>query len=104
MADSRFVVLDRVRAQAMSLGEAGRAWLATLDDQIATLARDWELTLGRAMSGGTESIVVEATMADGREAVLKIGLPGIDPTSPEARALRTACGRGLAHVCRRHAP
>src|SRR5262249_43390833 len=53
--------------------------------------------------GGTESLVVEARTADGRDAVLKIAIPGLDPTAGELRTLLAAQGRGYAKVFRHDA-
>jgi streptomycin 6-kinase len=58
------------------------------------------LTLGEQRSGGTASIVIEATTADGEDAVLKLCVPGLDPTFSELRVLLAANGRGYARALR----
>jgi streptomycin 6-kinase len=89
---------EKVRSAALARGEAGRAWLAALPGELERLARDWRLEIGRAAGGGTESYVVDATMADGRAAMLKIKLPGTDPGQQERRTLAAADGRGYARL------
>jgi streptomycin 6-kinase len=85
MKDAALQVPDKVRRKAVSLGEAGVAWLAELDGLVRDLATKWQLSIGRTLSGGTESFVAEATTAEGEEAVLKIAIPGVDPTASELR-------------------
>jgi streptomycin 6-kinase len=89
---------DRVRRKALTLGEAGVAWLAGLDGLVRDLAAEWKLSIGRALAGGTEAFVAEARTADGEDTVLKIALPGLDPTHGELRTLLAAQGRGYANV------
>jgi streptomycin 6-kinase len=93
-------VPDKVRRKALVLGEPGGAWLAGLGALVTDLAAEWGLQIGRTLPGGTEALVVEARTADGQEAVLKIAIPGLDPTASELRALLAAQGRGYARVLR----
>ena len=60
---------------------------------MASLAQEWALTIGATLRGGHAALVVEATLADGTAAVLKVGVPGTrrDLTF-EATALRLADG------------
>lgn len=86
------LVLDEVIVNRARLhGAAGEAWLRGLDDLAASLAAEWGLTLGGLMRGGTEAAVIEATLPDGRPAVLKLTIPGQDPDLGEQRVL-LACG------------
>jgi streptomycin 6-kinase len=96
-------VPERVRRRALAVGEAGVAWLAGLDDLVCDLASEWRLSIGRTLSGGTEAFVAEASTAEGRDAVLKIAIPGLDPTAGELRTLLAAQGRGYAEVFRHDA-
>src|SRR5215475_13344365 len=96
-------VPDRVRRKALTLGAAGVAWLAGLDDLVSDLAAEWGLSIGQALSGGTESFVAEARTVDGQGAVLKIALPGLDPTHGELHTLLAARGRGYAKIFRHDA-
>jgi streptomycin 6-kinase len=91
---------DEVRATAEELGSVGRAWLENVGDVVSALADEWELTLSRQRSGGTASVVIEATTADGKEAALKMCVPGLDPMFSELRVLLSANGRGYARVFR----
>src|ERR1700687_760201 len=79
MNDPALQVPDKVRRKATALGKAGVAWLAGPDDLVRALATEWDLSIGRPLSGGTEAFVVEAQTAEGEDAVLKIAIPGLDP-------------------------
>jgi streptomycin 6-kinase len=89
-------VPSAVQRRAEAAGEAGRAWLAGLPALTAALAAEWGLTLGRVFAGGTAALVVEATTAAGRRAILKVSLPGVDEN--ESQVLIAAGGRGYAEV------
>ena len=45
-------VPDQLRRKAAALGEPGRGWLADLPAVIASLERDWDVTVGPALRGG----------------------------------------------------
>ena len=94
---------DRVRRRAVALGEAGVAWLAGLDGLVRDLATEWHLAIDQALPGGTESFVAKVRMAEGQDAVLKLAIPGLDPTASELRTLLAAQGRGYAKVFRHDA-
>jgi streptomycin 6-kinase len=87
-----------VRLKAVSEGAAGEAWLAGLAGAVLGLAAEWNLSIGRTLGGGTGALVVEATTADGRAAVLKLDRPERDPPAGELRTLLAARGRGYAEV------
>lgn len=83
------------RAKVASLGEAGTAWVDALPRTLADLCREWELTLGRPLPGGSASYVVRARTAAGEPRVLKVALP--DPAlAGEAAVLAAAGGQGYA--------
>jgi streptomycin 6-kinase len=88
-----------VRLKALAAGKVGEIWLAGLGRILIELAQSWKLTLGQPLLGGTEALVVEATTADGRQAVLKI-LPPAPARMPagELETLLAADGRGYAEV------
>ena len=67
---------------------------------VSELATEWALSVGPTLSGGTEAFVAEVTMADGREAILKVGLPGRDQATNELRTLLAVRGRGYANIYR----
>jgi streptomycin 6-kinase len=100
MKNAPIQVPDQVRRKALALGEAGAAWLAGLGGLVRDLAAEWDLRIGRTLTGGTEALVVEATTAEDQDAVVKIALPGLDATAAELRVLLAARGRGYARVFR----
>jgi hypothetical protein len=79
-------------------GETGRAWLGSLPQQIGELERCWAITVGEPARRGSESLVAEARTSGGLEVILKIVIPGIDPTRQELRILRTANGADYAKL------
>ena len=91
---------EPLRLRAKAAGADGEAWLAELPQMLAQLAAEWALRPGATLRGGTEALVVEARMADGREAVLKLSPPFGDGISGELRALNAAAGRGYARLYR----
>ena len=89
-----------VRLKAHGLGEEGMGWVSSLDEMAAGFESDWSLTLGSVLAGGTEALVIEATLNDGGLAVLKLGLPGSADISAEVRAYELAAGAGYAKLLR----
>jgi streptomycin 6-kinase len=91
-------------SRTRSAGEspAARQWLEDLDELIAALARDWGLSTGASLNGGTVSVAVEATTAEGQPAVLKLVMPcqhdGWEALAHEAEVLRLAQGRGCVRL------
>jgi streptomycin 6-kinase len=91
---------DRVRRRALSLGAAGVAWLEGLDNLLRDIATELRLSIEQILPGGTESLVVNVRTAEGEDAVLKIAIPGLDPTARQLRTLIAARGRGYVGVIR----
>lgn len=89
-----------VQRRAQVLGTRGHEWLANLPSDVAALADEWLVELGPVRDGGSEALVIEATMTDGTLAILKIGLPGSESGRREARVLEAANGRGYARLFR----
>jgi len=89
-------VPDVVRAKAVQAG-AG-AWLAGLSELVAGLERDWGITVGRALDGGTEAYVAEAVLGDGTPAVLKLLVPRPGQAADEITVLRLADGAGCVRL------
>lgn len=90
---------DEVRNKVITDGNA--AWLDELPSAVTSLAQDWALTIGATLRGGHKAFVVEATLADGTAAVLKVGVPGNRHLlTCEATALRLADGDGYASLLR----
>ncbi|WP_395674676.1 aminoglycoside phosphotransferase family protein [Inquilinus sp.] len=98
---------EEARCRAHLAGPSGAAWLAGLDGLVRDLAAEWGLSALRPLPGGTAAFVAEARMADGRPAVLKLAVPGLDPAAGGLRTLLLAEGRGYArlyrHDCAREA-
>jgi streptomycin 6-kinase len=95
----RLDVPDEVRNKVVADGNA--AWLNELPSVVESLARDWSLTIGATLRGGHAALVVEAALADGTAAVLKVGVPGTRrDLGFEAAALRLADGDGCASLLR----
>jgi streptomycin 6-kinase len=103
MKNASIDIPDKVRRTALARGEDGLAWLSALGCLVAELEREWNLSVGRTFSGGTEAFVAEAVMVDGRQGVLKIAIPGLDPSGRELRTLLAANGRGYVQVLRHDA-
>ena len=103
MKEAALVIPDRVRRTALAHGKGGLEWLAGLARLVAELEREWDLSIGRTFSTGTEAFVAEAVSADGRQAVLKIAIPGLDPAARELHTLLAANGRGYVQVLQHEA-
>lgn len=84
--------------RAETLGVTGRAWVAALPETVKQLERLWSIKAGASLAGGSESLVAEATLPDGTNAILKIGLPGTADLNAEATVYRLAAGRGYAQM------
>lgn len=93
MAD--LILPEHVRSRLQLLGDAGQAWHDELPSVVDGLARGWRFTVGEVLEGGSEALVARVERADGRPAILKIGVPGADVVV-EAQILRLAGGRGYA--------
>ena len=95
---------DAVVQRARADGET--AWLDALGGLLAEVARNWQLDIGTVLHGGSASLVVEVTDANGAPRVLKVGAPPAD-LATEARVFGIANGRGyaklLAHDAERNA-
>jgi streptomycin 6-kinase len=88
-----------VRAKAHVAGAA--SWLDDLPGLVASLARDWSLTVGRTFADASEAFVAEAVMDDGTPAVLKVIVPRAgDAARHEMTVLRLAGGDGCARLLR----
>jgi streptomycin 6-kinase len=82
-----------------TFGEDGRAWLRSLPPLLEEIAGTWQLELGAELPGGLLSFVCEATTAEGRAAVLKVGPPW-PRAGDEIVALRAWEGRGAPALLR----
>ncbi len=85
-----------VQLRAASQGPSALKWIDALPDTIALLCDQWQLSVGAALEGGTESLVLPAIQSDGVPAILKIGMPNVCNTANEAYVLQLAAGHGYA--------
>nr|UXE44778.1 hypothetical protein Hi04_10k_c377_00007 [uncultured bacterium] len=89
---------EKVRRNAALIGDVGHTWLADLPQRIAALERRWAITVGQPVPRASEAFVAQARTRDGRDAMLKIVMPGIDPARHELRILQAAAGVGYARL------
>ena len=88
-----------VRNKAVAVGAAD--WLDTLSSLVATIAREWRLTVGQTFADATEALVSEVTLDDGTLAVLKLLVPRDDRAADhEITVLRLAGGDGCVRLLR----
>ncbi|MDQ1519512.1 MAG: streptomycin 6-kinase, partial [Actinomycetota bacterium] len=96
------VVPEAVRRKAIAEGAACTRWLADLGPLITQLERDWDLTVGATLDGGTAALVAEAVRDDGTAAVIKLAMPAVldgrDALENEVRTLLLADGRRCVRV------
>lgn len=90
-----------VEARAKSLGLVGEKWLDGLDDMIQAIQRQWDITVGEALYGGTHSYTAYAEGANWGHCVLKIDIPeNVDSNDfvREITTLQIANGQGYSRV------
>jgi streptomycin 6-kinase len=88
-----------VRQKALAQGAEGARWLERLTAVIEELERDWQVSVGSALHGGSDSYVAHATTRDGGQAVLKLALP-VNGTAHQIETLLLADGRGYVRLLR----
>ncbi len=77
------------------------SWLAGLPAVVASLERDWSITVGRGYGDATEAFVTEAVADDGTPAVLKVLVPRAgDAAANEMTVLRLTDGVGCVRLLR----
>ncbi len=67
---------------------------------MATLEREWMITVGATFSDATEAYVAEVTTVDGKPAVLKLIVPRDANAGNEITVLRLADGDGCVRLLR----
>jgi streptomycin 6-kinase len=77
--------------------EEGEAWLVQLPAAVAGCERRWSLVVHPPFSNLSYNYVAPATTRDGREVVLKLGVPR-DELVTEIEALRLYDGRGMVQL------
>ena len=75
--------------------------LEALPSLVADLERDWSISVGRTLTGGTGAYVAEAELEDGTDAVLKLSVPSSgDNGCNEVTILRLADGNSCVRLLR----
>lgn len=72
---NRHYISSMVVGRAKSAGVIGEMWLNTLDNTIADLEKQWEISVGNTLTGGTHAFVAYADGKNGGHYVLKIDMP-----------------------------
>jgi streptomycin 6-kinase len=99
-APDPFFVPERLLKLRENFGEKGVRWLEELPERVASLERAWGLVAERAFDiDGCCSWVAPVRLADGSEAVLKVGIPH-DEARYEGDALRLIDGNGAVRLLR----
>ncbi len=81
-----FTIPGRLAASCRDVPERA-AWLAQLPDMLRDLEQRWSLTLGAPFDGDGVSCawVAPVALATGRSAVLKLGMPHMEPEAVRRR-------------------
>ena len=94
-----FPVPDVVRRKALAVGADG--WLDDLPALVASVEKEWGISVGDAYTDSTEAFVAKATCADGTAAVLKLIVPRDDKAvENEIAVLRLTGGEGCVRLLR----
>jgi streptomycin 6-kinase len=92
-----FIIPERFASFMIELfGEEGRAWLDQLPFILSNCEERWNLKIGVPVGNLSFNYVAPAILADGTEAMLKVGLTDEFPSQPEA--LRHFAGRGMVRL------
>lgn len=84
-----------------SYAEKGRQWLITLPGLIGKIAEEWQLSVREPYPNLSYHYVAPCVLADGSEAVLKIGFPEENREMlNEVEALKHIDGRGMIKLLR----
>jgi streptomycin 6-kinase len=79
---------------------SGRTWLEVLPQLLEECVERWSLQVGEPLAGGSSSLVLEAALQDGSDAILKIQFPHHE-TEHEATALSYWNGDGAVRLLAR---
>lgn len=74
-SEKRRMLPPLVISRAKTVGAVGEAWLAGLDNMISELEKEWHISVGEALSGGSHAFVAYADGANGEKYILKIDMP-----------------------------
>ena len=103
MSERTFDLPAEVRNKLEYVGADGARWLERLPHLVRDIEREWRISVGAVLNGGSEALVAHATTADGGRAIIKIGVPGPTGFEQEVRALLLADGRGYVKLLRHDA-
>lgn len=91
-----------VRRKALAAG--AHEWLDDLPELVATLEREWGISVGAAYGDSTEAVVAQAVDEDGTPVVLKLLVPRSgDAAANEITVLRLTDGEGCVRLLREDA-
>lgn len=98
--ENKRVLPPLVISRARSAGAIGEAWLANLDPMIDELAHRWNISVGKALPGGTHAFVANADGPNGEPYVLKVDMPEAlgGEFSREIAVLEMANGAGYSRL------
>ncbi len=98
--ENKRIIPPFVISRAKSAGAVGEAWLANLDNMISELEKEWHISVGEALSGGTHAFAAHADGENGEKYVLKIDMPENlgGEFSREITALKIADGKGYSKL------
>jgi streptomycin 6-kinase len=84
-----------------ALAVGAEQWLDELPALVASLEREWSITVGRPFDDATEAFVAEAALEGGGRAVLKLLVPRAgDAAGNEIAVLRITNGEGCVRLLR----
>ena len=92
-----------VKAKLSTLGQAGEIWVSNLDHQIHAIKDLWALKLGKVLSGGSDSLVIEAITEEGQLAVLKLSIPDNFGLRKEGQMLHIMAGNSYPKLYKQDA-
>ena len=98
MTERNWMLPEAAQRKITLMGAEGSRWMNSLGRVIRELENDWDIRIGATLHGGSEALVTEAKLADGTDAVIKLGIPGPTGFEQEMRTLQAAGGCGYAHL------
>ena len=100
LTPNRHYIPPLVVSRARSAGTEGTAWLHTLDTLVAELEKQWQITVGPSLTGGTHAFVAYANGKNGGQYVLKIDMPEMlgGDFARSMLALKAVNGNGYAKL------
>jgi streptomycin 6-kinase len=95
-----FYIPPHLREALAHFGAEGERWLADLPARVAELEQAWSLTVQTALdSDGCCALIAPVRLADGSQAILKIGIPHREARR-ESDGLRVWDGHGAVRLLR----